>query len=79
MIRPPVPVQYQIGDLVILQYLADERAPIVEMAAKMCRWQPPEQLIAEMQIDPVNPMPARHQGAAQPVEEIGDRSLQKQE
>jgi hypothetical protein len=72
-------MQYQIGDPMGVQHLADKRAPIVEMAAKMRCRQTPEQLIAEMQIDPMNLVAARYQGAAQPVEEIGDRPLQKQE
>ena len=79
VIGPAIAVQHQIGDLMRLQHLADKAAPRVEMAAEMGRRQAPEQLVAEMQVDPVHAMAAGDQGAAQPVEEIGDRPLQKQE
>jgi hypothetical protein len=59
MVGPPIAVQYQVGNRMGLQHLADEGAPIVEMAAKMHCGQTPEQLIAEMQIDPMNAVAAR--------------------
>ena len=71
-------MKYQIGDAVSLQQLTDKSAPLVEMAAEMRRRQAPEQLIAEMQVDPTNMMAARDQGAAEPVKKIRDRSLQEQ-
>src|SRR5207237_4772591 len=67
-----------IGDLMLLQHASDKRAPLREMSPKMGRRQAPEQLVAEMQVDPVDAVAPRDQSPAKPIEETRDRALQKQ-
>jgi hypothetical protein len=71
-------VQHEVGDLVPLHHAGDKSAPILEATAIMGRRQAPEQLVAEMQVDPVNPVAARDQGTAEPIEKARDRALQEQ-
>src|SRR3989442_89362 len=58
---------------------ADEFAPVGKAAAVMRRRTAPEQLVAEMQVDPVNTVAARDEGSAEAIEKAGNRPLQKQE
>ncbi len=70
VVRAAVAMQHQVGDLMLVECAGDIGAPIGESAAKMRRRQPPEQLVAEMQVDAVHTMPARDQRLAEPAEEI---------
>jgi hypothetical protein len=78
VIGTTVAVQHQVGHGEAVQKLANELPPINETPAEILRRQVPEQPIAEVQVDPVDAMPARNQGAAEAVEERRNRSLQKQ-
>ena len=73
VIWPAVAVQDEIGDLMPIELRRDKGAPIIEMPAEIRRRQTPEELIAEMQVDPVDAMSARDQRPTEPIEkfEIG--------
>ena len=62
---------------VLIEHGGDKTAPVRETPAKMRRRQMPEQLVAKMEIDPVDAVAARDQRPAQPIEEARDRALQK--
>src|SRR3954468_18391915 len=78
MIEPAVAMQDQVGDLMLFEQVGDESAPILEPAAVMRCRQSPEQLVAEMQVDPMHAVPARDQCPAELVEEVRDRPLQEE-
>ncbi len=77
MIGPAVAVQDEVGDLVLIKHRGNETTPVGKAAAKMRRRQAPEQLVAKMEIDPVDAVAARDQRPAQAVEETRDRALQE--
>jgi hypothetical protein len=60
-------------------HLGDKTWPVFEAAAEIHRRQPPEQPVAEVEVDATNPVAARDQGAADALEKIRLRPLQEEE
>ncbi|HYM72837.1 MAG TPA: hypothetical protein VET89_07645 [Stellaceae bacterium] len=72
-------MEQQVGCAAFFKLIRDEAGPIVEPPAKIGSRQPPEYPVAKVEVDPVNPVPARDQRPAQPLEEERLRALQEQE
>jgi hypothetical protein len=64
---------------VIFNQAGSKIGPILKPAAEIRCRQPPEQPVAEIEVDPVGAMPARDQRSCDALEEARLRPLQKEE